>query len=62
MFILAVVALIFGYALIYTGTVNMKNGGQGPGLWEAMGWNLPSADTTAVTPQSTTQGPTFQQV
>jgi len=37
MFILGVAFLIIGYALQYTGAVNMLNGGQGPTFWQAIG-------------------------
>jgi hypothetical protein len=38
MFGLGVAALIVGYALLYCGTVNLQNGGNGPKLFESMGF------------------------
>lgn len=38
MFPVAVVCTILGYTLIYCGFANLGNGGQGPSVWEALGW------------------------
>lgn len=67
MFLVAIVLLILGYGLTYTGVVNSKNGGAGPSLWEAMGFTGENPSTAALppvppTPQNTQQGPTFQEL
>jgi hypothetical protein len=38
MFAAGVAALIIGYALLYTGIMNLLNAGKGPKLFEAMGF------------------------
>lgn len=66
MFLAAIVLLLLGYALAYTGVHNQKNGGQGPTLWEALGLTAetPSTQGLNATPQSTTQAqtPTFEEL
>lgn len=36
-FVVALITLIVGYAMAYTGANNLKNGGQGPGFFESLG-------------------------
>lgn len=66
MFLVAIVLLLLGYGLTYTGVKNQKNGGQGPTLWEALGLTAetPSTQGLDATPQATTQAqtPTFQEL
>jgi hypothetical protein len=38
MFGVGVAVLVIGYSLLYTGAVNLLNGGNGPKLFEAMGF------------------------
>lgn len=70
MFAIAVVAIILGYALAYTGAMNLQNGSQGPTLWEALSSNnvgTAHAIGNIITPTAPsvappTGGPTFQQL
>lgn len=66
-FPLGVVGLILGYALMYTGAFNLRNGGRGPGFFEALGFKGgtvagPSADTPSANmtgqPASSNPSPT----
>lgn len=41
MFVTGVVALFTGYSFLYTGIINLLNGGKGPTLFEAMGFTKP---------------------
>lgn len=38
-FVVALVTLLIGYAMAYTGANNLRNGGQGPGFFESLGIN-----------------------
>ena len=58
MFALGVLCLIAGYAGIYTGIANIKNGGQGPTFSESLGFKTaiapPGADKPNLTGQPAT--------
>lgn len=64
MFLVAIVLLLLGYSLAYTGIQNQKNGGQGPSIWVALGLTAetPSTQGVGTAPQSTDQNktPTFE--
>lgn len=34
--------VMFGYALVYTGVMNVRSGGQGPSLFDSLGWPRPT--------------------
>lgn len=56
---LGIAFLIIGYSLVYTGVSNLKNGGQGPGLFESMGFSG-TLDSPANKKGSTAQGSGLQ--
>lgn len=69
MFIVAVAALILGYAMMFTGARNLKNGGQGPSLVESLGFETVLSNDQDVTKGKgsnvstpSTQSPNFQQI
>lgn len=43
MFPIGVALMFLGYAFLYTGTANVLNGGQGPKLFESLGFPQPVA-------------------
>lgn len=57
MFSLAVALIHIGYAFIYTGVANLRNGGTGPTLSEAMGLPTRLAPPGADKPTPTGQAP-----
>lgn len=56
-----IAALFLGYSMVYTGIVNLLNGGQGPTLFEAMGFtgklNSPATKTVGNTGSNQTGQP-----
>lgn len=57
MLALAAMLLSAGYALIYTGVANIRNGGSGPTLAEALGFKMAVAPPGADHPNLTGQAP-----
>lgn len=57
MFSLAAILLSGGYALIYTGLANLRNGGNGPTLAESFGFKTAVAPPGSDHPNLTGQAP-----
>lgn len=57
MFAIGVMLLILGYAEMYVGIANIRNGGSGPTLSEALGMKIAVAPPGAERPNLTGQPP-----
>lgn len=54
--VFGILSIFLGYAMLYTGVANLRNGGQGPRLWEALGFREAITPPGGGSPQPPSDG------